>query len=111
MSTDAELIERLHGKYAMGPHLPNGLPEFGFRQFETTPICTRAANRLSALIAERDRAIGQIATIHSIALEAKPHRGCACAICRIRRVCDGRQIDPDPGEMLPERLQSREPSA
>lgn len=27
------LVDRLRGQYACGPHLPNGNPEFGWRQF------------------------------------------------------------------------------
>jgi hypothetical protein len=64
----------------------------------------KAAERLTALIAERDRLAGQVQTIHSIALETTPHRGCACTLCRIRRVCDGREIEPDPAKLLPDRL-------
>ena len=37
------LVERLYGRYDIGPHLPNGKPEFGIRQFETTPINKEAA--------------------------------------------------------------------
>lgn len=43
------LVDRLRGKYAMGPHLPNGLPEFGWRQFQATPINLEAADRIEAL--------------------------------------------------------------
>lgn len=46
-------------------------------------------------------------TIHSLVLEAKIHRGCACLICRIRRVCEGQYINPDPALLLQERLQQR----
>lgn len=42
------LINRLRGKYSMGPHLPNGDPEFGWRQFQATPINLEAANALEA---------------------------------------------------------------
>lgn len=32
------LVDRLRGIYASGPHLPNGNPEFGWRQFQSPPI-------------------------------------------------------------------------
>jgi hypothetical protein len=43
------LVDRLRGKYASGPHLPNGRPEFGWRQFEAPPIQHEAANRMEEL--------------------------------------------------------------
>jgi hypothetical protein len=43
------LVDRLRGKYASGPHLPNGNPEFGWRQFESPPIQHEAANRIEEL--------------------------------------------------------------
>lgn len=43
------LVDRLRGKYASGPHLPNGNPEFGWRQFESPPIQHEAADRIEAL--------------------------------------------------------------
>jgi hypothetical protein len=43
------LVDRLRGKYATGPHLPNGNPEFGWRQFQATPINLEAADRIEAL--------------------------------------------------------------
>lgn len=43
------LVDRLRGKYASGPHLPNGLPEFGWRQFQATPVNLEAAERIEAL--------------------------------------------------------------
>jgi hypothetical protein len=43
------LVDRLRGKYASGPHLPNGRPEFGWRQFEAPPIQHEAANRIEEL--------------------------------------------------------------
>lgn len=36
----------------MGPHLPNGDPEFGWRQFEATPINIEAAAALRQLLEE-----------------------------------------------------------
>lgn len=44
-----KLTDRLRGKYACGPHLPNGNPEFGWRQFQAPPIQHEAAERIEAL--------------------------------------------------------------
>jgi hypothetical protein len=46
------LVDRLRGIYACGPHLPNGNPEFGWRQFQSPPIQHEAADRIEALEAE-----------------------------------------------------------
>lgn len=43
------LVDRLRGKYASGPHLPNGNPEFGWRQFQAPPIQHEAAARIEVL--------------------------------------------------------------
>ena len=43
------LVDRLRGKYASGPHLPNGNPEFGWRQFQAPPIQHEAAARIDEL--------------------------------------------------------------
>lgn len=43
------LVDRLRGKYASGPHLPNGNPEFGWRQFQAPPIQHEAADRIDEL--------------------------------------------------------------
>lgn len=43
------LVDRLRGKYASGPHLPNGNPEFGWRQFQSPPIQHEAAKRIEEL--------------------------------------------------------------
>ena len=43
------LVDRLRGKYASGPHLPNGNPEFGWRQFQSPPIQHEAADRIADL--------------------------------------------------------------
>ena len=43
------LVDRLRGKYASGPHLPNGNPEFGWRQFQAPPIQHEAAAYIEAL--------------------------------------------------------------
>jgi hypothetical protein len=49
------LVDRLRGKYASGPHLPNGNPEFGWRQFQSPPIQHEAADRIEALEARLAR--------------------------------------------------------
>lgn len=46
------LVDRLRGKYASGPHLPSGKPEFGWRQFQAPPIQHEAAARIEALEAQ-----------------------------------------------------------
>lgn len=43
------LVDRLRGKYACGPHLPNGNPEFGWKQFQAPPIQHEAADRIERL--------------------------------------------------------------
>lgn len=43
------LIDRLRGKYAIGQTLPNGEPEFGWRQHETPPIQHEAAAEIERL--------------------------------------------------------------
>lgn len=43
------LVDRLRGKYASGPHLPNGNPEFGWKQFQSPPIQHEAAARIETL--------------------------------------------------------------
>ncbi len=43
------LVDRLRGQYACGPHLPNGNPEFGWRQFQAPPIQHEAADRIESL--------------------------------------------------------------
>lgn len=43
------LVDRLRGRYATGPHLPNGNPEFGWRQFQAPPIQHEAAAEIERL--------------------------------------------------------------
>ena len=43
------LTDRLRGKYANGPMLPNGEPEFGWRQFDVPPIQMTAADEIDRL--------------------------------------------------------------
>lgn len=44
-----KLTDRLRGKYRIGPHLPNGEPEFGWNQFEAPPIQHEAATEIERL--------------------------------------------------------------
>ncbi len=43
------LTDRLRGKYANGPTMPNGEPEFGWREFPTPPVQHEAAAALDAI--------------------------------------------------------------
>lgn len=45
----ARLTDRLRGRYACGPTLPDGEPEFGWRQFETPPVQHEAADEIERL--------------------------------------------------------------
>jgi hypothetical protein len=51
------LVDRLRGQYACGPHLPNGKPEFGWRQFQAPPIQHEAAKRIEELEAALRHAV------------------------------------------------------
>jgi len=44
-----DITHRLRGQYAMGPHLPNGEPEFGWTQFEAPPLQHEAADEIERL--------------------------------------------------------------
>lgn len=43
------LVDRLRGKYAVGPTLPNGEPEFGYRQMPAVLIQDEAAAEIVRL--------------------------------------------------------------
>jgi hypothetical protein len=45
----SRLTDRLRGLYANGPMLPNGEPEFGWRQMPTVSIQIEAANEIERL--------------------------------------------------------------
>lgn len=49
VQVSARLVDRLRGRYACGPALPNGEPEFGWREFETPPIQREAADEIDRL--------------------------------------------------------------
>lgn len=56
-----KLVDRLRGKYACGPMLPSGEPEFGWRQMPQIPIQIEAADRLeklSSLLVEIEAQLG-----------------------------------------------------
>jgi hypothetical protein len=58
------LVNRLRGKYGIGPDLPNGepefgYPEFGYRQFPTVPIQIEAADRIEELERELRKVKGE----------------------------------------------------
>lgn len=60
VQVSSKLTDRLRGKYARGPTLENGEPEFGWSQFETPPIQHEAADhidKLEARIAELEKEI------------------------------------------------------
>jgi hypothetical protein len=43
------LTDRLRGRYAIGPKLENGEPEFGWREYDVPPIQIEAAKRIENL--------------------------------------------------------------
>lgn len=75
-----KLTDRLRGKYASGPHLPNGNPEFGWRQFQAPPIQHEAAaeiERLEAQLASARKALRSALTIAEVEWQfrgAHPYR-------------------------------------
>lgn len=67
-----DLVKRLRGQYASGPTMPNGEPEFGWRQFgEPKPIELEAADEIERLSRP---VIGPSG--------AQFCRACSCAMCR-----------------------------
>lgn len=59
-----DLVERLRGKYACGPTLPNGEPEFGWRQYQTVPIQLEAAEEIERLRAIVQHQCGHLSREH-----------------------------------------------
>lgn len=59
------LTDRLRGKYACGPVMANGEPEFGWREFPTPPVQHEAAAEIERLRAalpiefERGKDVGK----------------------------------------------------
>lgn len=44
-----DLVDRLRGKYAIGPTMPNGEPEFGWSNYPAPPIQLEAAAEINNL--------------------------------------------------------------
>ena len=44
-----KLTDRLRGRYACGPTMASGEPEFGWREFETPPVQHEAADEIDRL--------------------------------------------------------------
>lgn len=65
------LLDRLHGRYPMGPIMPDGEPEFGFRQFETTPIQREAAYAIERLTAELKEAREEIKRLFGMSQQVR----------------------------------------
>ena len=65
-----KLTDRLRGKYEVGPHLPNGEPEFGWRQFEAPQIQHEAADEIKRLQSENERLIEAL----NLMIEAMPNK-------------------------------------
>ena len=59
-----KLTDRLRGKYACGPTMANGEPEFGWRTFQVAPIQQEAA-------AEIERLRGCLAAIQKATVEGR----------------------------------------
>jgi hypothetical protein len=57
------LTDRLRGRYAVGPTMPNGEPEFGWRVHEVAPIQKEAADAI-------DRLSVQLESVRRTAIEA-----------------------------------------
>jgi hypothetical protein len=70
--------DRLRGRYACGPTLENGEPEFGWREFETPPIQHEAAVLIDVLRA----ALEQIANDLSASVFSKDAANKAIADAR-----------------------------
>ena len=81
------LVDRLRGKYAMGPHLPNGNPEFGWKQFQATPINLEAAERIETLEAALKDLASYAQAVVSETFD--PGTGLLCAISNAERLLRG----------------------
>ena len=83
-----KLTDRLRGKYASGPHLQNGNPEFGWRQFQAPPIQHEAADRIEKL---EDALRNVIAWEGSVDLVAPELGGLLKAMWAARDALDGKR--------------------
>ena len=52
-----KLTDRLRGRYAIGPTMDNGEPEFGWREFTAPPIQHEAADELARLSSAHSEAV------------------------------------------------------
>lgn len=66
-----KLTDRLRGRYACGPTLPSGEPEFGWRQHEAPPIQIEAAKEIDRLKAALDLAVAERDAADQVSLAAK----------------------------------------
>lgn len=55
------LVDRLRGRYATGPTMPNGEPEFGWREFPVPPIQQQAAEVIERLANTLEKCAGALA--------------------------------------------------
>lgn len=67
-----DLVDRLRGKYACGPTLQNGEPEFGYREFGAVPIQIEAADEIERLRAERDHWYGLVSRADIVQFPFQP---------------------------------------
>lgn len=65
VEVSSRLTDRLRGRYASGPTMANGEPEFGWREFPTPPVQHEAA-------AEIDRLEEQNARLKDLLVKAAP---------------------------------------
>lgn len=49
VQVSSRLTDRLRGRYASGPTMANGEPEFGWREFQTPPVQHEAAAEIERL--------------------------------------------------------------
>ena len=77
------LADRLRGKYACGPAMENGEPEFGWRQHEAPPIQHEAADRIEVL-QEQNRALE--AALREVLEKLKASNASAWTIFDIRNI-------------------------
>lgn len=80
------LTDRLRGKYACGPMLPNGEPEFGWRQFETSPVQHEAAAEIEKLRADLNLCRAERDAADQVSLTARRYVGAMQA--RLNEVID-----------------------
>lgn len=101
------LTDRLRGRYACGPIMANGEPEFGYREFETPPVQHEAASALESLTAEnaavkaeRDDALDRVEELElqGEVISDEFEKDCWKAMRRLLEVCHFNWRDVDPGE-------------